>query len=206
MSATYTSFLGHQCIAHGTLADNLGALKALPNPPDQAAPLCFADHTGQVLELDLRPPLEALLAQHLPPSPPCPEDPEAAPTDPAQAGQGPDAGRGRGRPRLGVVPREVTLLPRHWEWLKRQPGGASVVLRRLVEEARRREGEVERKRQQQERAYRAMTTLAGDLPGYEEATRALFAGDPARFDQCIAPWPRDVADYARRLGFGGDDQ
>src|ERR1700739_3037247 len=50
----------------------------------------------------------------------------------------PDAETARpGRPKLGVVAREVTLLPRHWDWLATQPGGGSVALRKLVGEARR---------------------------------------------------------------------
>src|SRR4029079_4156101 len=64
--------------------------------------------------------------------------------------------RGRGRPRLGVVAREGTLLPRHWEWLGTQPGGASVVLRKLVEEARRANGDADRTRAARDAAYRFM--------------------------------------------------
>ncbi len=110
------------------------------------------------------------------------------------------APRGPGRPRLGVVAREVTLLPRHWEWLGGQPGGASVALRKLVEQARKANGGRDRQRRAQEAAYRFMSALAGDLAGFEEAIRALFAGDRARFDQLVAPWPVDVGEYARRLG------
>ena len=107
--------------------------------------------------------------------------------------------RGPGRPRLGVVPREVTLLPRHWQWLASQPGGASVALRRLVDEARRSSVGRDRVRRAQEVSYRVMTALAGDLPGFEDALRALFARDGAAFDRHVATWPDDVRDYARRL-------
>ncbi len=107
--------------------------------------------------------------------------------------------RGPGRPRLGVVAREVTLLPRHWDWLSSQPGGASVALRKLVEQARRRNEGKDRLRRSQEAAYRFMSALAGNLPGFEEATRAFFAGDQERFDDQTESWPVDVRDHARRL-------
>src|SRR3546814_490284 len=113
-----------------------------------------------------------------------------------------EAPRGRGRPKLGVTAREVTLLPRHWDWLAAQPGGASVALRKLVEQAMRDDRQT--RRAAQEAAYRVMTALAGDLPGYEEAIRALFAGDRQRFEQQIAGWPADLRDYVTRLAFNGE--
>lgn len=105
--------------------------------------------------------------------------------------------RGRGRPKLGVVPREVTLLPRHWEWLSSQPGGASAALRRLVEEARRSGKETERARR--DAAYHFMQSTCGDRTGYEEALRALYKGDRPRFEALIAPWPEDLRLYIARL-------
>ena len=107
-----------------------------------------------------------------------------------------DGPRGRGRPKLGVMPREVTLLPRHWDWLATQPGGASVTLRKLVEEARRKYADKDRQREAQERAYNFMLAVAGDLPGYEEATRALFANDRARLEAQVAHWPKDLREHA----------
>lgn len=98
-----------------------------------------------------------------------------------------------------MVAREVTLLPRHWDWLARQPGGASVALRKLVEGARRESGVTDPRREAQEAAYRFMSALAGNEPGYEEATRALFAGNEARFAETTASWPRDIRDYASML-------
>ena len=109
------------------------------------------------------------------------------------------APRTPGRPRLGVIGREVTLLPRHWEWLASQPGGASVTLRKLVEDARRTSGEDDRRRVAREATYRFMAVMAGNEPGFEEASRALFAGDPERFDAATEGWPPDVRDHARRL-------
>ena len=108
-----------------------------------------------------------------------------------------------GSQKLGVVPREVTLLPRHWDWLAAQPGGASVTLRRLVDEARRAGANSERQRDAREVSYRFMSAMAGNLPGFEEATRALFAGDAARFTALLTAWPEAVADYATKLAAQG---
>jgi uncharacterized protein len=129
------------------------------------------------VHFDLRGRLEEVLARVLPP---------AAPTGP-------------GRPKLGVVAREVSLLPRHWEWLEEQPNGASAALRRLVDEARKTEPEQQRRRRAQDALSRILTALAGDLPNYEEATRALYAADRARFDTLIAKWPADIRRYLATL-------
>jgi predicted ester cyclase len=104
--------------------------------------------------------------------------------------------RGPGRPKLGVTPREVTLVPRHWRWLERQPGGVSAALRRLVEQASKDPSE-------RARAVRAalgsmLTSLAGDRPGFEEVTRALFAGDVGRLEALVRRWPRDLRELAVR--------
>jgi hypothetical protein len=109
--------------------------------------------------------------------------------------------RGRGRPKLGVTAREVTLLPRHWDWLATQPGGASVALRRLVETARR--SDAARARAAQEAAYRFINAVAGNQPGHEEALRALFGNDLDGFAQRIAAWPADVRGYALKLAGAG---
>ena len=107
--------------------------------------------------------------------------------------------RGPGRPKLGVVAREVTLLPRHWEWLARQPGGASVALRRLVEEARRSAAGADDVRAARDATYRFIYAMGGDFPGFEEASRALFRGDRLGFLEHLAAWPADVRDHARAL-------
>jgi len=109
---------------------------------------------------------------------------------------------GPGRPRLGVVAREVTLLPRHWRWLSVQPGGASVALRKLVEDARRAHAGSDRQRDAQEAAYRFMSAMAGDAHGFEEAARALFAVDEKHFEEHIADWPQDVREHAQMLAVG----
>jgi hypothetical protein len=112
-----------------------------------------------------------------------------------------DEPRGRGRPKLGVVAREVTLLPRHWDWLSSQLGGASVALRKLVDQARRASGDSERVRLAQDAAARFMSIMGADLPNADEASRALFAHDRRRFAELLAAWPEDVRDYAIKLAF-----
>ncbi len=114
-------------------------------------------------------------------------------------GYGPAPKRGPGRPKLGVIPREVTLLQRHWDWLGQQQGGASAALRRLVDNARRADGGATDARTAREAAYRFLHAIGGDLPGYEEATRALFSGDINGFTDCIADWPADIRTYALAL-------
>jgi hypothetical protein len=114
--------------------------------------------------------------------------------------------RGPGRPKLGVVAREVTLLPRHWEWLSRQPGGASVALRKLVDEARRTSKDKDRIRHAQETAYRFIAAMGENKPHFEEAARALFASDAERFEAWTNEWPADVRDHARRLAAAAFEQ
>lgn len=173
----YIAFEGSRRIAAGSLADVTAAARRRAGR--NAKPVvAFNFATGHVVDLDLRPGAPS-------PSPPA-EEP-----------------RGPGRPRLGVVPREVTLLPRHWEWLAAQPGGASVALRKLVDEARQGRAGRDIKRAAREAAYRFMTVIAGDLPQYEDATRALFAGDKERFTDLTERWPEDIRDHARRLAAPG---
>lgn len=186
----YTAFDGHRILAAGPLADMALAVKRAMST-NSSQPLVFNDNTGQQTDLDLRGDDADIIARHAPSI-----DVEADASEPPDAQP-----RGRGRPKLGVVPREVTLLPRHWDWLGSQPGGASVALRKLVEQARRDNDVQDQQRQRQEAAYRFMSAMTGNLPGFEEATRALYASDRERFAQCIAAWPEDVRDYAVRLGW-----
>jgi hypothetical protein len=153
----------------------------------------FDDRTGLEIEIDTRGSETDVIERVTPVA--------ADPGDAPDPGAGASTPRGRGRPRLGVVAREVTLLPRHWEWLATQNGGASVALRKLVESARRSNAEHDRRRYAQGAAYAFMSTMAGDFPGFEEATRALFAGNRERFAEQIAGWPRDVAVYTTGLAF-----
>ncbi len=198
----HTAFIGHRILVAGTLADvALAARQAMEAGHDDAAILVFDDQSGKQVDLDLSGSHAAIAERHrvrADPAAPAPEAPASA-ADDAQP-------RGRGRPKLGVVAREVTLLPRHWEWLGAQPGGASVVLRKLVEQARRDNEAQDRRRERQEAAYRFMSSMAGNLPGFEEATRALYANDRQRFTQQIAGWPEDVRGYAMGLAWGAPDE
>lgn len=177
----------------------------MPSGDLPAPVLIFEDATGRVLDFDLRgskAEIVARLSQSSPPVVlPAGRQTTGPDSDVAMTEDAAGEPRGRGRPKLGVIGREVTLLPRHWDWLAAQPGGASVALRKLVDEARRNGGDLQRKRAAQEAAYRFMSAMAGDLPGFEEAARALFAQDRARFEQQIAGWPGDLRAYATRLAF-----
>ncbi|HEX5182057.1 MAG TPA: DUF2239 family protein [Allosphingosinicella sp.] len=163
MPESVTAFFEDRIIARGSPRDVTHKVER-GWPNDQAAVRVFDDATGQPVDLDLW-----------------------------DAGRAAEAPRGRGRPRLGVVAREVTLLPRHWEWLARQPGGASAVLRRLIEEARK---AIPGPRAARDAAYHFLTAIGGDRPGYEEAVRALYRGETERFRALIANWPADVRLYA----------
>ena len=182
-----TAFLDDHRLAAGELRHvALRAQRALEAQPD-ARLLIFDDREARLIDLDLRG-AAADIVQRLNRG----EVPAAGPdAEPAK--------RGRGRPKLGVVAREVTLLPRHWQWLNAQPGGASVALRKLVDAARRSHGEGDSRRAAQERVYRFLSAMGGDRPGFEEATRALFAGDAMRFDAEIAGWPDDLHEHATML-------
>lgn len=186
--STITAFLGARRIASGELHQVAAEIHARTDRDEIAPLLIFDDATSQPIEIDLRGTLEEVLAR-------LPQDPEAG----AAAEENAEAARLPGRPKLGVVAREVTLLPRHWEWLGTQPGGASVTLRKLVEEARKSHAEEDRLRQRREAAYRFMTAMAGNEAGFEEAIRALFAGQREPFEQSLQSWPPDVREHARAL-------
>jgi hypothetical protein len=180
------------------LIDVALAVKAIVAEDPTARFLTFSDGTGHVIDLDLRGTTAEIVSRLAKPT----RRTEGPPGSPRQNSEVDAVSRGRGRPKLGVVAREVTLLPRHWEWLALERGGVSAALRRLVDEARRADGGQTRSRVAQETAYRFMSAMAGNLPGFEEASRALFAGDQDRFAEHIAAWPADVQAYARRLAWG----
>jgi hypothetical protein len=185
------AFAGTQLIAFGPLSHVALKAQAATLAPGYSPVLIFDDLTSRLIELDLRGTPADLLQRAVSAEP-------AVPTS-ADSPVSEDQPRGPGRPKLGVVAREVTLLPRHWDWLATQPGGASVALRKLVEEARRTHQGKDRQRQAQEAAYRFLSAMAGNEPGFEEANRALFAGNKQRFEEVVAPWPVDVANHARKL-------
>ncbi|MDJ0879353.1 MAG: DUF2239 family protein [Halieaceae bacterium] len=173
MTARYTAFEDNTLLAAGSRQTIVRKINARMRAGSQGTILVFEDGSGKQIDLDLRA---------------------------SEAGEKPEApSPGKGRPRLGVVAREVTLLPRHWEWLKAQPGGASAALRLLVDEARRSEAGVNASRHSQNAAYNFMSAIAGNLPGYEEAIRALFAIDQAGFEAETAGWPADIRSHAQQL-------
>lgn len=200
LSKPCTAFHGTRRLAAGPLLDVALAVKAVIEGDLRASVLTFDDATGAVIDLDLRGSAVEIVARlSSPPAAATPRPAIARSASISEADQAADEPRGRGRPKLGVVAREVTLLPRHWDWLASQPGGASVVLRRLVEQARRADGGQSGIRARREASYRFIAAIAGDLPDFEEATRALFAGDGDRFAQHMATWPADLRTYALQL-------
>ena len=190
VSQSFTAFIGPRRLASGPLAEvALAVVKA--SRRDSAGPVVvFDDASGRPIDLNLSGTDRDVVARLPQPA-----------SDPLSNGPSATEPRGRGRPRLGVIAREVTLLPRHWEWLGAQPGGASVALRKLVEEARRTSGDLDRSRAARDAAYHFMSVMAGNLPGFEEASRALFADDRRRFVGLMAGWPEDVRDHIVKLAF-----
>lgn len=186
---TYTSFMGHRRIASGPMLANVLAVKKALESKLNDPVLIFDDVTGSFVDVNTQGTDEELAQRYAQVDVAEPEAEQVETETP----------RGRGRPKLGVVPREVTLLPRHWDWLATQPGGASVALRKLVEEARRASSAKDQHRQAQERSYNFMTAIGGDLPGFEEAMRALFADELERFKALLAAWPEDVREHAVKL-------
>jgi hypothetical protein len=182
----FIAFESDRRVAAGDLRDVARAAKELLDRRKDASILIFDGVTGAPVDLDFRGTVTEVLAKL-----PAIADASATADDAM-----PSMPRGPGRPKLGVIAREITLLPRHWEWLAQQPGGASVALRRLVEEARQSGEERDRIRRAQDAAYRFMSAMAGDKAHYEDVVRALFADEAARFEELIAAWPADVRDHA----------
>ncbi|MEW9308143.1 MULTISPECIES: DUF2239 family protein [Labrys] len=172
------AFAGRRCLAEGDAITVALAIRQAQDAGEASPVQVFEDTTGRPVDLDLRGSAEDIRNRYALIEPPP---------------------RGPGRPKLGVVAREITLLPRHWDWLASQPGGASVALRRLVDEARHASEATDRLREAREAAYRFMSAMAGNEPHYEEAIRALFAGDDEKFAAMIADWPDDVSRHAHKL-------
>jgi uncharacterized protein len=188
-----TAFEGGRELASGPFVEVAAQAKVAFDRGDDEAVLIFDNANGRLIDVDYRGAVADVRRRIS----------EAA----NRAGDASEslsqtAARGPGRPRLGVVAREVTLLPRHWEWLNSQPGGASVTIRKLVEVARRANEGQDAVRISQENAYRFMSSLAGDFAGFEEASRALFAGDAKHFKRQTAAWPKDVRRFVNKLAVG----
>lgn len=177
MEKTYAAFAGERLIAAGELEGVLTKLKPKLDKGDAEQLLIFEEQTGRQVDFDLSGTLEEVLERELPKPTP----------------QGP------GRPRLGVVSREVSLLPAHWAWLEEQPNGISSALRRLVDEASKRDPDKQRARKAREATGRFMTALAGDRPGFEEAMRALYAGEREKVEALTQRWPKAIRAQIGRM-------
>jgi hypothetical protein len=187
-----TGFAATKRIASGDLPMVAREAKAVWDRDKWAQVLIFDDVTSNLIEVDFRGSPEDVVGRI------AEEVPDPAP---GSGSDKPDGDPRRpGRPRLGVVGREVTLLPQHWDWLANQPGGASVALRKLVEQARTANSGRDRRRRAQEAAYKFLSAMAGNELGFEEAIRALFGGKRERFDEMVEAWPEDVRDHAKKLG------
>ena len=169
-TASYVTFAGDHRVGRGTLVQAAVAAKRAESDLSSTV-LVFSAATGHVVDLDLRGSFAQVSARY-------------AEGLPVQAR--------RGRPKLGVTAREVTLLPRHWEWLNRQPGGASAAIRRLIDMARKQNEPADQMLQAREGAYRFMSAMAGNRAGFEEAARSLFRGDHVTLNRQMSPWPPDI--------------
>ena len=167
----YCVFAAGRLIARGEFAEIVSSIKQYEDTQAEMA-LIFDELTGRAVDFDLTGSADDVVARQV-----------------ARTRSGP------GRPKLGVVGREVSLLPRHWEWLEEQPNGISAAIRRLVDEARKREPGAQRARRMRSALSRVMWALAGDLPNFEEATRAVFEPDDIRLAELTASWPADVRQY-----------
>lgn len=167
----YVAFSADQRIAYGPLDRVSSQARRFQAVHPENLVLIFDTDTGEAVDVDLRPEAEPVL----------------------------DDTKRVGRPKLGVVAREITLLPRHWEWLGQQPGGASVALRKLVEEASKKNASEDARRQAQTATYRLMVALAGNAPDFEEANRALYRGERERFEALTASWAPDVREQIREV-------
>jgi len=185
------AFEGERCIASGSLADVALIVKGTIDTNPHAQILVFDAQSSELIEINCRGSVADVMKRIVATTADSPVAEDAPPQPAVPAGPG--------RPRLGVVAREITLLPRHWEWLSSQPGGASVALRKLVEQAKRTSLAADRIRQAQEATFRFMNVMAGDLDGFEETSRALFAADRTRFDALISAWPGDIREHLHDL-------
>jgi uncharacterized protein len=182
--SSVVAFIGDRCVGTGDLGSVAVAVKKA-SARQREPILVFDAATSEEIEIDLRGTDDDVARKH------------AASTSAAQADA--EAPRGPGRPKLGVIAREVTLLPRHWDWLNSQPGGASVALRKLVEHGMRANAGKDRIRASQNAAYKFMSVMAGNRVGFEDAARALFAADARTFNRLVDDWPKDIRDHAKRL-------
>lgn len=180
---SYTAFDGHKLLIQGPLDKVVLKVKKHLGDNPTSPILVFSDSTGKQIDFDLSGSDKDVLQR----------------LQVYIAVDQPLAHSGLGRPKLGVVSREVSLLPEHWEWLATQSGGASATLRKLVDQAKKQLIGKDSVKRSQERTYAFMSALAGNLPNYEEALRALFAKNKKKFEAEINEWPKDVKNHATKM-------
>lgn len=200
-----TAFAGFRLIASGPLEEVVRVSKEAIDAGDPN-PICIFDDESEIVEIDFRGSVSAVVsrirgaaAEESGASGAAATYQEKNRSGRSKSGILSEGSAGLGRPKLGVVAREVTLLPRHWEWLNSQPGGASATLRKLVEQARKANDDRNEVRKAREVTYKFMSAMAGNERGFEEATRALFAGDEAHFNQHMENWPKDIRQHVQTL-------
>ena len=197
----YVAFCGHRCISRAEIESVAKAVKEAHDGGSSDRLVVYDDETSEIIELDLRGSVDDVVAR-LPHHPILSQQQKAEQTtERADVQPAPTGARqaGPGRPKLGVVSREVSLLPRHWAWLAKQSGGASAALRRLVEEARKGSMEKDRRAELQQAVHRFLWDMAGNLTGFEEVSRAFYAGDFEKVRALISDWPPDVRVHTKRL-------
>jgi uncharacterized protein len=180
----YTAFDRFKIISQGNLEEVALDVRRHLKTNREARILIFSDFSGRQMDLDLsgseKDTLERLKIFKTPD------------LNPSQSGPG--------RPKLGVVPREISLLPSHWEWLSTQPGGSSATIRRLVEEMMKINASgKDKSKHAQETVYTFLNAIAGDLPNFEEALRFLYRRDKKRFKDLISSWPEDLVRHTLTL-------
>ncbi len=179
---SFSAFDGHQLLFKGAFSEVVLKIKKRIGKDSNSSILIFSDATGKTMDFNFQGTEKDILKRL-----------EVFVTEKSQPLEGP------GRPRLGVVSREISLLPRHWEWLASQPGGASATLRKFVDAEMRKSSDGPSVQQAQERAYKFMNVMAGDLEGYEDALRALYRKDKKQFTASIKNWAPDVKTYVVEL-------
>ena len=173
---TYTAFDGTTRLFRGTFQEVVLKVKERLGRAENSSVLIFSNNTGKTMDFNFQGNVKDTLKR----------------LEKFVSTQEPGPISGPGRPKLGVISREVSLLPRHWEWLASQPSGASATIRKLIEEAKKRSSTRNSVKQVQERVYRFMSVIVGDMKGYEEALRALYKADRKNFLLHIQDWPTDV--------------
>lgn len=187
---TYTAFEGFQKLISADLEKVLLTVKRRLKANRDSSVLIFSDSTGKQMDFDLSGTDADVTDRHKI------YTMKTAPPQPTV-----------GRPKLGVVPREISLLPSHWEWLNNQTGGASPTIRQLIDEKIKSSSTDRLKvKTSQEVTYKFLSALAGDLPNFEEAVRYLYRSDRKKFLEQVSGWHKDVVDHALRLAADAFDR